>query len=155
MHRCALWASAITMLGLVGGAPGTAWGQVSRVGSGRASLGFSTHVLRAPLASRRSGNTVAMQRLRVQEGFGLRRRGLTQNGLPAAIWPYGLDTPIEVPDAAEAVPSQPEVLVIAGSHGDLRENTTPRTPPDYSYVTGCHAIPNGYHCDNTHNEVTQ
>jgi hypothetical protein len=96
-----------------------------------------------------------MARLRVQEGLGLRRRGLTQNALPAAIWPYGLDTPIQVPAAAEAVPSQPEVLVIAGSHGDLRENTTPRTPPDYSYVTGCHAIPNGYHCDNAHNEVTQ
>ncbi len=96
-----------------------------------------------------------MRRFRLQEGLGPRRRGLPQNALPVAIWPYGLDTPIEAPTAAEAVPSQPEILVIAGSHGGLPENTTPQTPPDYSYVTGCHAIPNGYHCGNTHNEVTQ
>ena len=107
------------------------------------------------MASRRSANTVAMRRFRLQEGLGPRRRGLTQNALPVTIWPYGLDTPIEAPPAAQAVPSQPEVLVIAGSHGDLPENMTPQNPPDYSYVTGCHAIPNGYHCDNTHNEVTQ
>jgi hypothetical protein len=96
-----------------------------------------------------------MRRFHLQEGLGLHRRGLTQTALPAAIWPYGLDAPIQVPAAAEAVPSQPEVLVIAGSHGDLPENTTPQTPPDFSYVAGCHAIPNGYYCDNTHNEVEQ
>jgi hypothetical protein len=96
-----------------------------------------------------------MRRLRLREDLGQRRSGLTQNALPLAIWPYGLDTPIEAPAAAETVPSQPEVLVIAGSHGVLPENATPQTPPDYSYVTGCHAIPNGYHCDNTHKEVTQ
>jgi hypothetical protein len=155
MHRCALWASAITMLSLVGSAPEIAWGQMNRVGSGRPSLGFSTHLSRAPLASRRTGNNVAIGRLRLQEVLGLRRRGLTRNTLPAAIWPYGLDSPIQAPYAAEAVPLQPEVLVIAGSHGDLPENTTPQTPPDYSYVAGCHAIPNGYHCDNAHNEMTR
>jgi hypothetical protein len=27
------------------------------------------------------------------------------------------------------------------------QNTTAEAAPDYGYVQGCHAIPNGYHCD--------
>jgi hypothetical protein len=29
----------------------------------------------------------------------------------------------------------------------------PAAPRDYSYVSGCRAIPNGYHCDIPGNEV--
>jgi hypothetical protein len=42
----------------------------------------------------------------------------------------------------------PQVIVISGSNyaqGPMAP--APGDPPDYSYVPGCHAIPNGYHCD--------
>jgi hypothetical protein len=75
----------------------------------------------------------------------------------AGIWPYPwwpIDTtegwPIDTTTAqvGTAVPSEPQVIVISGSnYAQGRIAPAPGDPPDYSYIPGCHAIPNGYHCD--------
>jgi hypothetical protein len=49
------------------------------------------------------------------------------------------------PPQAQAPAPEPEVIVI-NSDGQGRM-TTAETAADYSYVKGCHAIANGYHCD--------
>jgi hypothetical protein len=84
----------------------------------------------------------------MQEDRGLHRRGLTQTGLPITLWPGDLPTiQTEAPPAEEVPPPEPQVIVLTAPHGSSPENAAPATPADYSYVTGCHAIPNGYHCD--------
>ena len=49
------------------------------------------------------------------------------------------------PPQAQASPPEPQVIVI--SQDGQRRMKTAETPADYSYVKGCHAIANGYHCD--------
>jgi hypothetical protein len=46
---------------------------------------------------------------------------------------------------AQDAPPQPQVVLIR-SDGNGRM-TTAEAGLDYGYVQGCHAIPNGYHCD--------
>ena len=54
---------------------------------------------------------------------------------------YGYANP---PQEAQAA-SEPQVIVI---HDDSQDRmTTAEAAPDYGYVKGCHAIPNGFHCD--------
>ena len=54
---------------------------------------------------------------------------------------YGYANP---PPQAQAAPA-PQVIVI--SQDGQGRITTAEAPADYSYVKGCHAIANGYHCD--------
>ncbi len=82
----------------------------------------------------------------------------------AGIWPYPwwpIDTtqgwPIDATQSqvGTAVPSEPQVIVISGSnYGQGHSAQAPGDPPDYSYVPGCHAIPNGYHCDAPRHEAS-
>jgi hypothetical protein len=81
----------------------------------------------------------------------------------AGFWPYPwwpIDTtegwPIDTTQAqvGTAAPSEPQVIVVSGSnYAQERIAPTPGDPPDYSYVPGCHAIPNGYHCDAPRHEA--
>jgi hypothetical protein len=95
----------------------------------------------------------------VQNGVFRRGAAFRNTGL-AGIWPYPwwpTDTmaypwwPTDTMMPAEvgtAVPSEPQVIVISSpNYAQGHIATTPGDPPDYSYVAGCHAIPNGYHCD--------
>jgi hypothetical protein len=62
---------------------------------------------------------------------------------PGDWWP-GLN--YQLPQQVQASSAQPQIIVIGGdSEGRVAE--TPEATPDYTYVPGCHAIPNGYHCD--------
>jgi hypothetical protein len=69
----------------------------------------------------------------------------------AGFWPYSWwPTDTTPAQYAPAVPSEPQVIVIADSHYTqprVVPSSSPGDPPDYGYVAGCHAIPNGYHCD--------
>jgi hypothetical protein len=90
----------------------------------------------------------------VQNG-GFHRGAAFRNPGLAGIWPYPwwpIDTtPTEV---GAAVPSEPQVIVISSSnYAQGRIAPAPGDPPDYSYVPGCHAIPNGYHCDAPRHEA--
>ena len=49
------------------------------------------------------------------------------------------------PPPARAPAPEPQVIVI-NSDGQGRM-TSAEAPADYSYVKGCHAIANGYHCE--------
>jgi hypothetical protein len=42
-------------------------------------------------------------------------------------------------------------FVMSGLPNDVPEPQAPETPPDYGFVAGCRAIPNGHHCDTPHN----
>jgi hypothetical protein len=63
-------------------------------------------------------------------------------GMAYAWWPdYAAQTGYPPPQPA---PVEPEVIVI---HTDGNGQTaTQVAPQEFSYA-GCHAIPNGYHCD--------
>lgn len=47
--------------------------------------------------------------------------------------------------AQETPPPQPQVIVISAEN--KMHPAAADTMPDYSYVHGCHAIANGYHCE--------
>jgi len=121
------------------GAPGVAL----RAGNGAIvrRLGFVRHQSLAPFAARGFPRQFA--------------RNNFQNGFPAWGggwgWPVGdwwLDGYAYQPvQQAQEPPVQPQVIVIR-SDGDGRMHTA-ETAPDYGYIEGCHAIPNGYHCDTT------
>jgi hypothetical protein len=49
---------------------------------------------------------------------------------------------------AQAAPAQPQVIVInTDGQGRMQTADASDPPVDVSYLKGCHAIPNGYHCD--------
>jgi hypothetical protein len=54
---------------------------------------------------------------------------------------------MDTPPIQSAVPATPPVIVMSGLPNGVPERRAPETPPDYGYVAGCRAIPNGYHCD--------
>jgi hypothetical protein len=83
----------------------------------------------------------------------LRRRVPFENSWPIGIWPLWPNfdtTPMVVPSSGSDVPTSPPVIVVSGLPSGAPERTASATLPDYSYVAGCHAIPQGYHCDAPH-----
>jgi hypothetical protein len=121
------------------GAPGVA----PRAGNGAIVRrpGFVRHQSLAPFAARRFPRQFAKNNF--------------QNGFPAWGggwgWPVGDWWPGEYAyqpvQQAQDPPLQPQVIVIR-SDGNGRMQTA-EAAPDYGYIEGCHAIPNGYHCDTT------
>jgi hypothetical protein len=94
----------------------------------------------------------------VQNGFRFDHNARLLRGPPIAISPFSPffgtafspffgTVPIQVPLVASDAPSSPVVIVMSGFSDRAPERAAPETPPDYGYVAGCHAIPNGYHCD--------
>ena len=82
---------------------------------------------------------------RFQHGFAAWWGGLGSDGWG---WPVGdlSDNGYVSPPLQQDQAPAPEVIVVH-TDGEGRM-TTAQAAPDYSYV-GCHAIPNGYHCDTT------
>jgi hypothetical protein len=72
-----------------------------------------------------------------------RGRGTFYNGYPVGGWGYW---PYDNSFSSQA-PAVPAVVVVTASPGAVPERSQPTPLPDYSYIQGCHAIPNGYHCD--------
>jgi hypothetical protein len=137
----------------------------ARGGGGGGGGGFVAAHGGAPVAALRTSNGVIVGRrgfVRHQSlapftarGFSRRfaRNGF-QNGFPA--WADGWGWPIGdwwpggygyQPDQPAPEPRvQPQVIVIRAD-GDGHMQTTQAAAPDYGYIEGCHAIPNGYHCN--------
>jgi hypothetical protein len=95
---------------------------------------------------------------RFQNGFSRNRDARFLGGSPIGIWPFFpfFDTlPIQAPSVASETPSSPVVIVMSDMSDRAPERATPGTLPDYGYVAGCHAIPNGYHCDIPHTDGTR
>jgi hypothetical protein len=71
----------------------------------------------------------------------------------AALWPYWWflgSTPFDASPVESGVAPDPYIIVISGQPHDPSGTTTSAKLPDYGYVSGCYAIPNGYHCDIHH-----
>jgi hypothetical protein len=157
MSERAHWVFVIAVLSLLGAsvvAPALARGGVNTGMVGFRS-GFAMHTARPPTRSHvvMRTSSPAMRMFKNELRF---RRTQLQNGLPITIWPYSpyTDTaPMDVPlTQSEVLPSPPVILMSGLSSGGL-DRTGPETRPDFSYVAGCHAIPNGYHCNTPHKEA--
>ena len=88
----------------------------------------------------------------VDDGLRFRRHAQFPVGSSIAILSYlqGVETtPMAAPKVASDGPTKPIVIVLSNPP----EHTVPESPRDYSYVSGCRAIPNGYHCDIPGNEA--
>jgi hypothetical protein len=146
-----LWPAVIAIVSLLGTAGITpALGRGGHQGASLAGLPatVSAHVSRTPIRSHAGTPRFAGHNAFQSDRFG--RRVALQNRESLLIWPYSSTdgvTPIEVPVAGSEVSSDPQVIIIPGPASSAPEQTTPEAPTDYSYVPGCHAIPNGYHCD--------
>jgi hypothetical protein len=178
MSERAFWLSAIVMLGLFGAggnAPASARGSGhggSSHGGGISGLrvhGSGVHRFGAPALRSAPGVRVPSALIRGNLAAGvvhrqhivgndlLRRRGdRFENGRPIGIWPFWPDydpIPMVGPSSGSDGLASPSVIVVSGSPNSAPERTASATLPDYSYVAGCHAIPNGYHCDVPHDEA--
>jgi hypothetical protein len=161
MRRHIFWLPAIAILGLCG--TGSISTTTARGGGGGTSFsGFSRPFsVRTPTAPVR-GNVMTprtnVPAFAARNNLGFQHRGEFQNRLPVAIWPYwpywssNGTTLIQVPVADSSTPASPSVIVISTQPGVAPAPKAPEAPSDFSYVKGCHAIPNGYHCDAPHNK---
>jgi hypothetical protein len=156
MRERTRWVGVIAVLTILGtgvGAPALARGGVSTFGF---ASGFALHTARPSMRNRVVMRHISGRHADVQNGLRFRRRTQLQNGLPITIWPYSSFTdtmPMDVPLTQSTVSSSPYVIAMSGVPNGGPDRTAPDTPPDFSYVAGCHAIPNGYHCDAPHNET--
>jgi hypothetical protein len=161
MRKRISWLPAIAALGLLGTASiAPTFARGGAVGFGRAS-GFIVHGQRTfarshvvtPRNSVRNRAFMARNVIGFQNDFRFRNRNQLQNSWPLSGWPYyswpgyyswPMDT---TPATVDGGPASPSVIVISAVPDRGPERTVPQTPADYSYVPGCHAVPNGYHCD--------
>jgi hypothetical protein len=114
--------------------------------SGSVVIGTPRAFVSRPIMARRA---FSAQRFRPFNGDRVRQHFLT--GFPVGgIWPdfWWPDTPVvQAPtptDGASQTQLQPQIIVV---HTDTPAHAASEPPPDFSYVAGCRAIPNGYHCD--------
>ena len=149
------WLPVIVILGLIGtgvAARALARDGVNTLGVAGFPSGFVVHAARPFM--RNSVVTPHMTaRADVQNDLRFRRHTRLQNGLPI-IWPYSSftdETPMQVIPSQDESPSSASVIVMSGLPNGVPDRAVPETPPDYGYIAGCRAIPNGYHCDTPHN----
>lgn len=156
MARRTLRLPVIAILSVVttgGSVPAPAWDGLNRFGMTRLKQGSSIHV---PEASVRSGSS-APHHVGMRTDLRFHHPIQSRNGSPVAIWPDSAPfntMPVQgpPPDDSEA-PAGPSVTVMSDMLHNAPTDTVPETPPDFSYVAGCRAIPNGYHCDYQHEEA--
>jgi hypothetical protein len=158
MSERAYWVFVIAVLSFLGAsvvAPALARGGVNTGMVGFRS-GFAIHTARPSMRSRVVIRHIFAGHADIQNDLRFRRRTQTQSGLPITIWPYSpfTDTAhMDVPLTQSEVPASSPVILMSGLSNDGPDRTGPETPLDFSYVAGCHAIPNGYHCNTPHKEA--
>src|SRR5437764_1185632 len=152
MSERSRWFPVVAILGLIGAgvpAPALAWDGGPRFGTAGFPPGFAMHTARPLVRNNVLSPRIPARHANVQNDLRFHRRAL-QNGAPITIWPYSSftdTTPTYVPPTQSQVVSSPPVIVMSGLPNSGPDRAVPETPPDLSYVAGCHAIPNGYHCD--------
>jgi hypothetical protein len=152
------WIPVIAVLSFLGTsvvAPALARGSVNTGMVGFRSS-FAMHTARPSMRNRVVTRHIFARHADVQNDLRFRRHTQLQGDLPITIWPYSpfADTaPMDVPLTQSEVPPSPPLIVMSGSSNGGPYHAGPETPLDLSYVAGCHAIPNGYHCDTPHNEA--
>ena len=75
----------------------------------------------------------------------------SQGTLPVLIWPYDpyFESYSPTTAATGTEPSPEPQIIVMPSSPQPQGTAAQETRLDFSYVGGCHAIPNGYHCDST------
>jgi hypothetical protein len=155
MRKRISWLPAIAMLGVLS-TPAFARGGAGGSGTAPASSAFFVHG--SAYGARTFARNHVARRITVPNSafiarnFGIRndlrfrQRNQLQDVWPIGAWPYSwpMDT---APVTVDGGLANPSVIVISAAPSSAPERTGPQTPPDYSYVPGCHAVPNGYHCD--------
>ena len=151
------WFPVVSLLSLLGTGvvmPALARDGINTFGMAGFPSNFAIHTARPFMRNSNSIPQISARSFNVQNDLRFRRHALFQNGLPITFWPYSSftdATPADVPPIqSEVAPSTP-VIVMSGLPNGLPEPQAPETPPDFDYVAGCRAIPNGYHCDSPHN----
>jgi hypothetical protein len=136
--------------GAVGGHAGGSSGARGGGFRGVAVFRGGASVAAAANIRRNRVNTLNFARQIHGDGLGFRRslgHNRFQNGIPLG-WPVGNWWPgygYSADQQPVEGPAQPEIFII---HTDGQGRTqTAEAAADFSYVKGCHAIPNGYHCD--------
>jgi hypothetical protein len=133
--------------------PALAWDGPNGFGMAGFPSAFATHLPQTAVRSRVMPPRNMARRIDAQNGLRFRRHAQLRNGLPVLTLPYSSSigmTTVDVPSVQNGRPSDPPVFVMSQLPNRAPERTAPETPPDYGYVAGCRAIPNGYHCDMPH-----
>jgi hypothetical protein len=128
----------------------------ARVGGAHASghigsVHVPMHSAQTPIA----GRFAARRRMLAGREFRLGHHRTFERDFSGALWPYrpysdGL--PSDDYSTDTEAPAAPEVLVNPWASNPVPKAGGPEPPQDFSYVPGCHAIPNGYHCDGQHQQ---
>jgi hypothetical protein len=144
--------SLATMVAILSSPPAPAWEGFSRFGTAGSPAMVSAHGSRAPLAKSGVKRGEVMR-----DGLFIHRQRHPRGAPPVIIWPYlafddDYTTQAEVPAETQA-PIYPTVIVLADPKRQGEESSRADTPPDYSNVPGCRAIPNGYYCDTHRDEI--
>jgi hypothetical protein len=151
------WFPVVAILSLAGigvVAPALARDSANTFGMAGLPSSFAIHTARPFMRNSNVMPHIVARNADLRNDLRLRRHALFQNGRPITIWPYSSfdgTTPIGIPPMQSELAPIPPVIVMSGLPNGVPEPQAPETPPDYGYVAGCRAIPNGYHCDTRHN----
>jgi hypothetical protein len=152
MVEVALWRLAIAVVSIatVGGStPASAWDGINRFGIAGGSLGSMVRALPSPTRNRIGTAHIMARSFGRENGLRVHRNDQLQNGFPVAVWPYlpSTDTtPTDVTSAESEPSAGPQVIILSSSSQGEPLAGAAKAQFDHSYA-GCHAIPNGYHCD--------
>jgi hypothetical protein len=143
------------------GASGDLPGRCTRWGGGGRGGGFAFRAGSAHLrVVFRNGTFVRRQGLPIQHPLAVRNlrqqrfaSGFNNGvgvwpGLWGDWWPGGDSYPVQQAEAP--VPAPPQIALIHSGDGGMA--TAEATPLNVTLIPGCHAIANGYHCDNPRTE---
>jgi hypothetical protein len=136
---------AAAIAGAAAGPPARAWGRSGYTGAVVVSARPILRMPRAPQPTRAEAPRQAI-------GSGaIRNRNLGHEPKQTVIevWPYvPLDDGgyVEMP-VGDAAVDTPNVIVVGNTPAANAKPSGAEPLPDYSYVPGCRAIPNGYTCD--------
>jgi hypothetical protein len=151
------WFPVVGLLSLLGTgvvAPALARDGIATSGMAGFPSSFAIHTARPFMRNSNVMSHIGARNLDVQNDLRFRRHSQSQNGQPITLWPYSSFTdtlPMDVSPGQSEFPSSPSVIVMSGLPNGVPDRAIPETPPDYGYIAGCRAIPNGYHCDTPHN----
>jgi hypothetical protein len=150
----------IVLMSLLGtgvvAAPALARDGVNTLGVTGFPSGFVVHARGPSMRNSVVMPHIGARSFNVQNDLRFRRHAQLQNGLPITIWPdssFVGTTPTDISPIQSELAPIPPVIVMSGLPNGVPEPQARETPPDYGYVAGCRAIPNGYHCDTPHNAM--
>jgi hypothetical protein len=153
MNRHIRLLPALNLLLVVGSAsPVLAWDGFNHANAG---FGARPSAVHRPLLA--SDHMIGRHHLQISNSQRAERDRHKQASVATTVWPF---TPFVDTSAAQLVPidnqppAEPQVIIVSNAQQPQSDRPRSDMPPDFGYVPGCRAIPNGYHCDNPHTETS-